>query len=141
MTHFSQSDALTILTHAPADAVKALAEALIPQLGDIAVLVNRTGLVMLPYTDSAGGATFHLGEVLVSEAHVRIADDVQGYALVMGRDLVFALACALIDAAYQTHIETEKIDLFLNAQQKLQQDADTQLLQQVEQTRVEMETF
>ena len=69
---FSQSQYLTILTHAPANAVKLTAEALIDSLGEITVLVNRTGLVMLPYTDTVKGSRFHLGEVLVSESRVRI---------------------------------------------------------------------
>jgi alpha-D-ribose 1-methylphosphonate 5-triphosphate synthase subunit PhnG len=140
---FSQADALTILTHAPPAVVNPFAELLIPHLGDITVVVNRTGLVMLPYTDSAGGATFHLGEILVSEAHVQIGDSArtQGYAMVMGRDLVFALACALIDAARTAGIQSEDIDLFLTEQAALQRDADAALLAQVENTRVEMETF
>ncbi len=73
---FSQSDTLTVLSHAPAAQVKALAESVIPQLGDILVLQNRTGLVMLPAVDSAEGTTFQLGEILTAEAHVRLGSDV-----------------------------------------------------------------
>ncbi|NDJ62219.1 MAG: phosphonate C-P lyase system protein PhnG [Chloroflexi bacterium] len=140
-TQFSQSDYLTILTHAPADPVKLLADELIPALGEIAVLVNRTGLVMLPYTDTAQGTIFHLGEVLVSEAHVRIGGEVEGYALCMGRDLEQSLAIALLDAAITAGIKTDRIMAFVAEQAQLQTEADRELLQKVESTRVEMETF
>lgn len=138
---FSQSDYLTILTHAPAAAVKALAEETLPSLGDVQVLINRTGLVMLPYTDSAEGTIFHLGEVLVSEAHIELASGVQGYALCTGRDLVQSLAIAVLDAALTANIQTEKLQAFLQEQAQLQAAADDVLLRKVEATRVEMETF
>ncbi|MDX2139587.1 MAG: phosphonate C-P lyase system protein PhnG [Chloroflexota bacterium] len=138
---FSQSDYLTILTHAPAEVVKQVAEALLDSLGDITVLVNRTGLVMLPYTDTAKGTRFHLGEVLVSETRVRISAGTEGYAACMGRDLEQSMAIALIDAALQAQIETMRLETFISEQQAAQQAADDLLLRQVEATRVELETF
>lgn len=141
MNPYSQSEYLSILTHTPADEVKALAENVLPALGEISVLKNRTGLVMLPYTDSAGGAIFHLGEILVSEAHIKLANGTQGFALVTGRDLVFAVAIAVLDAAMQAQTHIELITAFLDQQDVAQQSADEQLLLQVEATRVEMETF
>jgi alpha-D-ribose 1-methylphosphonate 5-triphosphate synthase subunit PhnG len=132
---------LTILTHAPAEAVKLFADDIIPHLGEIAVLQNRTGLVMLPYTDTAKGARFHLGEVLVSEAQVRIENGVEGYALCTGRDLLQALAIALLDAALRANVQTELIHEFVRVQAEQQGQADDKLLRQVEATRVEMETF
>ena len=138
---YTQSEYLTLLTHAPSDAVKALAESLIPALGNVKVLVNRTGLIMLPYTDSAEGVIFHLGEALVSEAHVEIEGGVQGWAVCAGRDLVQALAVALIDAALTAGIESARIYAFLDVQSREQTAADELLLRKVEATRVEMETF
>ncbi len=138
---YTQSEYLSVLTHSPAEAVKALAEAILPELGDIKVIVNRTGLVMLPYTDSALGAVFHLGEVLVSEAHVQIGSGAQGYAVCAGRDLVQALAVALLDAALTTGIETARINAFIDAQARAQAESDDLLLRKVEATRVAMETF
>jgi alpha-D-ribose 1-methylphosphonate 5-triphosphate synthase subunit PhnG len=137
----SQSHMLTTLTHAPADAVKLFADALIPDLGDVQVLVNRTGLVMLPYTDSAYGTRFHLGEVLVSESRVRIGQGAEGYAACLGRDLEQSLAIALIDAAAQAGVASEAIVRFVKEQAAAQQAADDLLLRQVEATRVELETF
>ena len=141
MIVFSQREYLTLLTHAPAQAVKDLAEDVLTHIDAITVLENRTGLVMLPYTDSAGGAVFHLGEVLVSEARVQIAESAQGYGAVLGRDLVQAVAVAVIDASIAAGIAHDVIAPFLDAQGDAQRADDDALLRQVEQTRIEMETF
>ncbi|MBN8595801.1 MAG: phosphonate C-P lyase system protein PhnG [Anaerolineae bacterium] len=138
---YSHSQSLTLLTHAPAQPVKDLAEDILPHLGDIQVLVNRTGLVMLPYTDTATGTRFHLGEVLVSESRVRIEAGAEGYAVCLGRDLEQSMAIALLDAALQAGIRTSLIETFLAEQEQAQLAADDLLLRQVEATRVEMETF
>ena len=139
--HYAQSSYLTILTHAPAKAVKTFVEDIIPHLGDIEVLINRTGLVMLPYTDTSTGTRFHLGEALVSEAHVRIMGGYEGYAVCVGRDLQQALAVALLDVALTADIMAETIESFIAEQQAVQQTNDDQMLKQVEATRIEMETF
>ena len=118
-----------------------LANEIIQHLGEIIVLQNRTGLVMLPYTDSAKGSQFHVGEVLVAEAHVRLENGSEGYAACVGRDLLQALAVALLDAALQSHIQRETIFAFISEQQRIQQGEDDLLLRQVESTRIEMETF
>lgn len=138
--HFNQSDYLSILTQAPADAVKEFTESLLPQLDEVKVLSNRTGLVMLPYTDTVQGATFHLGEVLVAEARVRIGEQ-EGYGSVLGRDLQHALAVAVLDTAVQSNLLVDKIMTFVHAEAETQAAAQELLLRQVEATRVEMETF
>jgi alpha-D-ribose 1-methylphosphonate 5-triphosphate synthase subunit PhnG len=104
------------------------------------VLENRTGLVMLPSTDTAKGSRFHLGEVLASESRVRLAG-VEGYAVCLGRDLEHSLAVAILDAALQTGLEIELIQTFVRQQAEKLEAADQALLRRVEQTRVEMETF
>lgn len=136
-----QHDDLTVLTHAPADAVKGLAEQVLEQISDITVLKNQTGLVMVPYTDSANGTIFHLGEVLVAEAHIRLNNQIEGYGMVMGRDNAFAMAIAVLDAALQSHRFESEITAFIDQQKTLQAQADEALLRKVEATRVEMETF
>jgi alpha-D-ribose 1-methylphosphonate 5-triphosphate synthase subunit PhnG len=138
---YSQSQSLSLLTHAPAQPVKDLAEGILPLLGAVTVLVNRTGLVMLPYTDTATGTRFHLGEVLVSESRVRIEAGAEGYAVCLGRDLEQSMAIALLDAARQAGIHKSDIETFLAEQEQAQLAADDLLLRQVEATRVEMETF
>jgi alpha-D-ribose 1-methylphosphonate 5-triphosphate synthase subunit PhnG len=138
---FSRTDALSILTHTHSEAVTTLAEYALEQLGDVQVLKNQTGLVMLPYTDSSHGTRFHLGEVLVAEAHIQLSDGTQGYGMVLGRDLLFAMGVAVLDAAYASGVLTAEIERFLHEQQQAQAAADDELLRKVEATRVEMETF
>jgi alpha-D-ribose 1-methylphosphonate 5-triphosphate synthase subunit PhnG len=137
-----QSDYLSILTFAPADEVKRFTENILDDLGQISVLQNRTGLVMLPYRDTAQGSAFYLGEVLVAEAHVRLeSHNVEGYAVCTGRDLEQALAISLLDAAIQAGVEKTRIESFVLEQQQRQQINDDTLFKQVESTRVVMETF
>lgn len=141
MQTYTQGEALSILTQSPPEQVKSLAEDLLPELGDVHVLQSRTGLVMLPYVESAQGAVFHLGEVLVAEAHIQLPDGTQGYGMITGRDVTFAMAVAVLDAALTAGVMTEAINTFLHVQQQAQAAADDALLRQVEATRVEMETF
>lgn len=131
---------LTVLTHAPADEVKTFVDSLLACLAEVQVLTNRTGLVMLPYTDTVQGTLFHLGEVLIAEAHVRVGEH-EGYAACLGRDLQQALAIAILDAAIRGGQATDKISRFVTTLAQLQAKADDLLLRQVEATRVELETF
>lgn len=137
----AQSEYLSTLTHTPPDALKDFAEAVLPHLGEIEVLKSQTGLVMLPCLDSAEGVVFHLGEVLVSEAHIRLSGGAEGYGMVTGRDLVQAMAVAVLDAALAAGIMTAPICDFIAQQAAAQRQADDDLLRLVEATRVEMETF
>jgi alpha-D-ribose 1-methylphosphonate 5-triphosphate synthase subunit PhnG len=136
-----QDTYLSVLSRAPAQDVKSLAEAVLAQLGDIEVLVNRTGLVMLPYTDNAAGTVFHLGEVLVAEAHIRLDNGIEGYAMCLGRDHVQALAIAVLDAAISAHTMVNPIMAFVSQQAAQQLGEDELLLRAVEATRIEMQTF
>jgi alpha-D-ribose 1-methylphosphonate 5-triphosphate synthase subunit PhnG len=141
---FTQSEYLSVLSQTPADAIKALAEEIIPALGGISVLISRTGLVMLPYTDNAKGTIFHLGEVLVAEAHIRAESEhgtVEGYGMCLGRDLQQAMAIAVLDAAITLGVNVDEIMAFVAEQSAALAAADDQLLRSVESTRVEMQTF
>jgi alpha-D-ribose 1-methylphosphonate 5-triphosphate synthase subunit PhnG len=135
-----QSTYLSVLSRSPAADVKQFADELIPALGSIEVLRNRIGLVMVPMRDSGQGTTFYLGEVLIAEAHVRIGA-AEGYAACLGRDLEQALAIALIDGAVQAGVALEPIAAFIQTQADAVAEADRRLIEQVETTRVEMETF
>ncbi len=144
--HLEQSSVLSTLTQAPAGETKAFVETLLGELGQVEVLKNRTGLVMTPLRDTAQGALFHLGEVLVAEAHVRLAaqgaeEYAEGYAACLGRDLEQALAIALLDASLSAGVMVARIESFVAEQAEKQRRADETLLKQVEATRVEMETF
>ncbi len=133
---------LTTLNRVPANVIKIFVDDLLLDLEPhgIQVLENRTGLVMLPAQDSAQGATFHLGEVLVSEARVKVGSS-EGYSATLGRDLEQALAVALLDAAQREQVALERIVAFLEQQDQIQAAEDHKLLRKVQATRVQMETF
>ncbi|HHS93901.1 MAG TPA: phosphonate C-P lyase system protein PhnG, partial [Rhodobacterales bacterium] len=103
---------LDTLARARPGPLKAFADRLSGALEPIEVIESRPGLVMLPMRDTAEGTPFHLGEVLVSEAHIR-ARDVDGYGVRRGRDLEAAMAMALVDLALSLNIEPDACRDFL----------------------------
>lgn len=134
------SELLNTLTRAPAGAVKAFVEDLLPELEPVEVLRNRTGLAMMPMRETAQGSSFYLGEILLAEAYVRAAG-AEGYAACVGRDLERALALALIDAAHRAGVAGSAILAFAQAQSAAQAEEDTSLEREVGKTRVDLETF
>lgn len=145
VAHAAMKPMLSVLSQAPANEVVQLAEAILPHLGNVSVLQNRTGIVMLPATDTAKGVAFHLGEVLIAEARIRVQMDngavVDGYGACLGRNTMHAMAMAVMDAAYRAGVSCDAIDVFAREQDTLLQQRDAELMRKVETTRVEMETF
>lgn len=138
----SHSRWLETLARADTKAMKLMAEQLLPALGEIEVVQSRTGLVMLPLRDTVSGTDFHLGEVLVAEAHIRLpGTTIEGYGMVTGRDLERAMAMAVIDAAGLAGQDLSRIEQFIETQAQAIHDADQERLRAVEATRVDMETF
>ncbi len=133
-------DTLGTLARADGAKLKAFAETLIAELGEIEVLQSRSGLVMLPTRDTAGGVAFHLGEVLVSEAHIRKGDTV-GYGMRRGHDLEASMAMALVDLAMARDVRAADCAAFCAAEANSLAMADRVVLRRVEATRVNMETF
>jgi alpha-D-ribose 1-methylphosphonate 5-triphosphate synthase subunit PhnG len=136
---FNHARLLDILARADAARLSAMAESLLPGLEEVEVVHSRTGLVMLPMRDTVQGTDFHLGEVLVAEAHIRAAGT-EGYGMVVGRDLERAMAMAVVDAAASLG-QTLEIRNFLHGEAKAAAASDTARLCEIEATRVEMETF
>jgi alpha-D-ribose 1-methylphosphonate 5-triphosphate synthase subunit PhnG len=137
-----QAEILSILNNSNSETIKNFTNNLLefPEFQGLTVLENRTGLAMLPAVDSAQGTTFHLGEVLLSVARVRLGKS-EGYNAVLGRDLEQALAIAILDAALAVDIHAKRILEFVENQKSLLDSSDHFLLAQVESTRVQMETF
>ena len=133
-------DTLSVLARADATKLKSFAETLIPDLGEIEVLQSQSGLVMLPMRDTAKGVAFHLGEVLMSEAHIR-KGEAQGYGMRRGHDLEASMAMALVDLAMATDVHASDCKAFCDMQADALQKADEDVLRRVEATRVNMETF
>ncbi|GAA0604825.1 hypothetical protein GCM10008943_20500 [Paenochrobactrum glaciei] len=132
---------LGVLARMPKEPVKAFAEKLLNQHDDIKVLKNRTGLVMLPMRDTVKSTDFHLGEVLVAEAHIQNNQGLQGYGMVIGRDLEQAMAMAVIDLSFAAKKTAEEICNFVEEGEKSILKMDEDVLRNVEATRVQMETF
>lgn len=132
--------ALSTLARADAGRLRAFAEGLLPDLDGIEVVRSRTGLVMLPMRDTAQGTVFHLGEVLVSEAHVR-RGPAQGYGMRRGHDLEAAMAMALVDLALTAGLRRRDCAAFCEGEARALAAADDAVLRRVEATRVDMETF
>ncbi|MDP0926922.1 phosphonate C-P lyase system protein PhnG [Paracoccus onubensis] len=132
---------LETLARADVARLKALAETLLPSLPAPEILKSGTGLVMLPMRETVQGTDFHLGEVLVAEAHLRLPSGTEGYGMVTGRDLERAMAMAVVDAAAQENVQSGMIADFLNEEAADIAERDRDTLRAVEATRVEMETF
>ena len=132
---------LGILARARPENLKRHAEALLTDLGDITVIANRTGLVMVPMRDTVGQVDFHLGEVLVSEARITNRGGHVGYGMVTGRDLERAMAMAVVDLSVDARGMDAATARFLADEKSHMAQADEKRMRQVEATRVEMETF
>lgn len=131
---------LSTLARADAARLKTFADSVLDSLGDIHVVHSRTGLVMLPMRDTAEGIAFHLGEVLVSEAHIE-AQGKTGYGMRSGHDLEAAMAMAVVDLALTLGIQGEACAAFCQSEADALAAADRAHLCKVEATRVDMETF
>lgn len=134
------SKVLSVLARADADRLKQIGGQFVDALGALEVLESRTGLVMLPMRDTARGTSFHLGEVLVAQAHIRSGEQ-QGYGMRTGRDLEAAMAMALLDLAWTMNVSKDRIAAFVRAEDSAQQAEDETTLRRVEATRIDMETF
>jgi alpha-D-ribose 1-methylphosphonate 5-triphosphate synthase subunit PhnG len=148
-TFSEQGTYLSILTATPAQEIKQFTETVLERLAagqvPVEVLTSRTGLAMLPFTDSVKGVTFHLGETLLAEAHVRVGRQ-EGYAACLGRDLEQAIGVAILDALLQSDEPAAQAEqpatlAFVAAAAQQQADQELSLLQKIEATRIELETF
>ena len=137
---YSHRELLNILARSDADTLSEIAQEILPGLEEIEVVESRTGLVMLPMRDTVKGTDFHLGEVLVAEAHIRTGGQV-GYGMRAGRDLEAVMAMAVIDAAVALGRNAGRIGAFLAEQDAAQKAVDESRQRAVEATRVKMETF
>lgn len=131
---------LSTLARAAPERLKAMADDVLDALGEIDVLQSRTGLVMLPMRETRDGVAFHMGEVLMSEAHIQHGD-AHGYGMRRGRDLEAAMAMAVIDLAMAVGVKRDACLAFCADEADRQAQADAEVLRQVEATRVNMETF
>lgn len=79
----------------------------------------KEGLVMVKVRETAQNSLFYLGEVLVTEAKVRIENHL-GLGLVKGSERDFSFALAIADAAFSASLPEAKewMDIFLQAEKR-----------------------
>ena len=77
----------------------------------------------------------------MSLRHQNLASGIEGYGMVIGRDLERAMAMALTDAAHAEAVGRPQIERFVMDEAARQAAEDHDTLRAVEATRVEMETF
>ena len=132
---FGHGEALDTLARSRPEGLKALAESVLENLGDLRVIANRTGLVMVPMRDTVENVDFHLGEVLVSEAHIADEAGNVGYGMITGRDLERAMAMAVVDLSVDARGMDTATAQFLAGEKTHMAKADEMRMRQVEATR------
>lgn len=88
-----------VLVEADPNVAVELAELVEREVSATEIVAPHQGLVMCQVRETARNARFYLGEVLVTECRVRIADG-EGLGVLIGTDAAHARALAVIDAAF-----------------------------------------
>ena len=100
----------------------------------------RAGLVMVKMRESAKQSLFYIGEVLVTEAKVKVGDAF-GLGIVREEEPVFARALAVIDAAYNGNFAPQEwATIFTNLSQRLETEQQ-QTKRSIERTKVQFDTM
>lgn len=102
MTLPPREDWAAALAAADATRVAALAGKLTARATVEALAPPREGLMLLRMRDSVAGAPFHLGEIPVAQAHLRLSEgarSAEGGAVLMSDDLERVTQLAVLDAA------------------------------------------
>ncbi len=118
-----------------------IAEKILADTGVDIVKKPLCGMIMMRFLDSAKNCVFNLGEVLVSEAEVKIGNSM-GYSMRMGMETETALAGAILDAAVEAKhpLAPEIIDLLSNEERRLSEEKQVKWAQ-VESTRVDFKVM
>jgi len=130
-----------ILIHAEATLAQRLATEITDKYGYTEIIAPREGLTMMKVRESAKNSLFYLGEVLVTEARVRVAEAI-GIGIVAGSKAHLARNLAIIDAAYKANVpETLQWEKhLLEAEQAIAKQRQVERLA-LAQTKVRFETM
>jgi len=114
-----------LIARANSERICGIAERILDDAATAVEVVKKPvcGMIMMRFRDTAEKCVFNIGEVLVTEAEVRIGSEL-GYAMVMGRDAEAALAGAIIDAAVESGhpLTPEIIDLLRSEEERLKEE-------------------
>jgi len=99
------------------------------------------GMIMMRFVDTAKNQVFNLGEVLITEAEVRIGDN-RGYAMMMGMELEATLASAILDAAVESGhpLSSRIIDLLMTEEKRLKNELQ-KMRSKINTTKVDFEAM
>lgn len=136
----AHAERLGILGYAPADDVKAFVAEIMAGLGQVDVISVQTGLLSFVEPPAGHGSPgFAPGDVLVTEAHVLLSEQIDGYSAVFGGDSLHAVSVAILDAALRAEANTHahlalrrRIERFIDAQAALLAQADEQAFPQAD---------
>ena len=136
----NREEAFEIIALSDREKICSLAEEIV-QGYSVEVLRAQTGMIMARAKDSVSSSNFNLGEVLVSEALLRLDDSV-GYCMILGSDLEKARAGAVLDAALQSdHPMKERILNLLESERERRMEEKRRLWCAVKATMVEFEVM
>ena len=130
-----------LIAHADGKLMCGIAERILANTKVEIVKKPLCGMIMMRFRDTAKNCVFNLGEVLVSEAEVRIKNSM-GYAMMMGMEPETVLAGAILDAAVEAGhpLAPEIIDLLDNEERRLSGEKQVKWAQ-VASTRVDFEVM
>lgn len=104
MVEFDRNHRFAVMAQAQGDLepLLTLAEQVLEDAGEAVTVITppRVGMVMLRLREPVDGTVYNAGEVLVTEAQVKL-DQSQGYAMRLGRAPEVTLAAAVLDAAVE----------------------------------------
>ncbi len=103
--------------------LRRLAERVASEAGFEVVRSPEVGMVMMRAVEQVEGIPFNLGEVLVTQAEVKVAGRL-GWFMTMGRNLQRALDGAILDAAGEATLESWKEAERILAEEKEARDRD-----------------
>ncbi|MEA3324814.1 MAG: phosphonate C-P lyase system protein PhnG [Euryarchaeota archaeon] len=112
-----------LIARADSERICEIAERILADTTVEVIKKPSSGMIMMRFRDTAEKYIFNLGEVLVTEAEVRIGSEL-GYAMVMGRGPEAALAGAILDAAVESGhlLAPEIIDLLKGEEGRLKEE-------------------
>jgi alpha-D-ribose 1-methylphosphonate 5-triphosphate synthase subunit PhnG len=100
-----------------------------------------SGMIMMRCRDNAHACVFNFGEILVTEAEVRIGNST-GYAMVLGMEPEKTLACAILDCAIEAGqpLAVEILQMLRSEEQRLQEEK-IRTWKEIETTKVDFEVM
>lgn len=99
------------------------------------------GMIMMRCRDNAHDCIFNFGDVLVTEAEVRM-DKVAGYSMVMGMEPEKALAGAILDCAVEAgHPLRDEITRMLDQEHRRSLEEKKNMWKDIETTKVNFEVM